>query len=199
MRDERADDGGNKARSPGRVRISRKTIARGMPVAPAEPVVTAACLLCCRRAMGAACIRHSPRPLFFEGHCVRQDSGASRAAGMSRVVLDKRAKRARSRTHYPRIELLRTLERRAHYTTSACGNGSWLSPGRQRRAPRMPLNLPRPSPLSSPHSRTLPRHWWSGHASDRGRCRCRFPSSCLPRERADRPPNHPEPDFGAPK
>ena len=55
--------------TPGRARISRQTVARGMPVAPAEPVVTAACFFCCRRAMGAACIRHSPRPLFFEGRC----------------------------------------------------------------------------------------------------------------------------------
>src|SRR5215475_16065790 len=34
-----ADDGGKKARSPRRPRISRKTIAQGRPVAPAEPVV----------------------------------------------------------------------------------------------------------------------------------------------------------------
>jgi hypothetical protein len=34
-----ADDGGKRARSPGRLRISRKTIAQGMPAAPAEPVV----------------------------------------------------------------------------------------------------------------------------------------------------------------
>ena len=43
--------------------ISRKTVARGMSDDPAEPVVTAACFFCCRRAMGAACIRHSLRPL----------------------------------------------------------------------------------------------------------------------------------------
>jgi hypothetical protein len=56
-----------KARSPGERVISRNAIARGMPVVPAEPVVTAACFFCCRRAMGAACTRHSPRPLLFEG------------------------------------------------------------------------------------------------------------------------------------
>jgi hypothetical protein len=38
-----AGDGGKKARSPGRVRIRRKTIAQGGPGYPAEPVVTAAC------------------------------------------------------------------------------------------------------------------------------------------------------------
>jgi hypothetical protein len=32
-------DGGKRARSPGRSRISRKTIAQGMPVVSAEPVV----------------------------------------------------------------------------------------------------------------------------------------------------------------
>ena len=43
--------------------ISVKTIAQGMPGDPAEPVVTAACFLFCRRAMGAASSRHSLRPL----------------------------------------------------------------------------------------------------------------------------------------
>jgi len=43
--------------------ISRKTVARGMSDDPAEPVVTAACFFCCRRAMGEAITRHSPRPL----------------------------------------------------------------------------------------------------------------------------------------
>src|SRR6185312_9024189 len=47
--------------------ISRKAIAQGMPVVPALPVVTAACVSCCRRAMGAASIRHSLRPRFFRG------------------------------------------------------------------------------------------------------------------------------------
>ena len=44
-----------------------KTAARGMPAVSAEPVVTAACVFCCRRAMGAASIRHSPRPLGLRG------------------------------------------------------------------------------------------------------------------------------------
>src|SRR5262249_61192881 len=33
------DDGGKRARSPGRLRISRKTIAQGRPVDPPVPVV----------------------------------------------------------------------------------------------------------------------------------------------------------------
>jgi hypothetical protein len=43
-----------------------KTVAQGMPVVSAGPVVTAACVFCCRRAMGAASIRHSLRPLLIE-------------------------------------------------------------------------------------------------------------------------------------
>jgi len=43
------------------------TIAQGMPDVLAEPVVTAACVSCCRRAMGAACARHSLRPPIFRG------------------------------------------------------------------------------------------------------------------------------------
>jgi len=65
--------------------ISRKTVARGMSDDPAEPVVTAACFFCCRRAMGEAITRHSPRPLF------RRDTdfaklGRKRAARMRRCV-----------------------------------------------------------------------------------------------------------------
>src|SRR5215813_15386709 len=45
--------------------ISRNTIAQGMPDVLAEPVVTAACFPCCRRAMGAASARHSLRPPYF--------------------------------------------------------------------------------------------------------------------------------------
>jgi hypothetical protein len=47
-----------------------KTIAQGMPVDPAPPVVTAACFFCCRRAMGEAFTRHSLRPCSDEGRSV---------------------------------------------------------------------------------------------------------------------------------
>ena len=43
-----ADDGGKKARSPGRVRINRKAIAQGMPDDSAEPVVPSPCFLTAR-------------------------------------------------------------------------------------------------------------------------------------------------------
>jgi hypothetical protein len=63
-----------------------KTIARGMPVVPAEPVVTAACYFCCRRAMGAACTRHSLRPL--PSRATHEASlGRERAAGMRSHIL----------------------------------------------------------------------------------------------------------------
>ena len=45
---------------------NRNTIAQGRTDDLAEPVVTAACFFCCRRAMGAACTRSSLRPLYFE-------------------------------------------------------------------------------------------------------------------------------------
>jgi hypothetical protein len=54
-----------------------KTIAQGMPVDPAPPVVTAACFFCCRRAMGEAITRHSLRPLCFRGPSDWQHSGVN--------------------------------------------------------------------------------------------------------------------------
>ena len=76
-----ASDGGYQAQTPWRARISRKTIAQGMPVDPADPVVTAACFFCCRRAMGEAIARHSLRPLrFLRGPSYLQHSGANAKA-----------------------------------------------------------------------------------------------------------------------
>jgi len=54
--------GANKPGARGEHGAAVNTIAQGMPVVPALPVVTAACVFCCRRAMGAATIRHSLRP-----------------------------------------------------------------------------------------------------------------------------------------
>src|ERR1700733_10891444 len=61
-----------------------------MPVDPAEPVVTAACVFCCRRAMGEVITRHSLRPLIFEGDLegdLGNSSGAFRAARMRSHIL----------------------------------------------------------------------------------------------------------------
>ena len=52
-----------------------KTIAQGMSVVSAEPVVTAACVSCCRRAMGEASTRHSLRPSEFRGAMSMHNSG----------------------------------------------------------------------------------------------------------------------------
>jgi len=57
---------GQKSRSPGRARISVKTIAQGRPVVRLVPVVLPRAF-CCTRAMGAASIRPSLRPLSIEG------------------------------------------------------------------------------------------------------------------------------------
>jgi hypothetical protein len=65
-----ADDGGKRARSPGRARISRKTIAQGMPVVCGVPVVATRVLSCCTRGYG--CIEHpafSAPSYFDEGGC----------------------------------------------------------------------------------------------------------------------------------
>jgi hypothetical protein len=64
-----------------------------MPVDPAEPVVTAACVFCCRRAMGEALTRHSLRPLLIEGH-ERRITWAFRAAGMPALVIASEAKQS---------------------------------------------------------------------------------------------------------
>src|SRR6202142_1957065 len=64
--------------SPERARSNRNTIAQGRPDDLAEPVVTAACFFCCRRAMGAACTRPSLRPLYFESAFYGTNSDARR-------------------------------------------------------------------------------------------------------------------------
>ena len=61
--------------------ISVKTIAQGMPDDSAEPVVTAACFLFCRRAMGEAIARHSLRPLLMQRVTIMHHSDAKRVAG----------------------------------------------------------------------------------------------------------------------
>jgi len=63
-----------------------KTIAQGMPVDLAKPVVTAACVFCCRRAMGEAITRHSLRPLRFPRAKLPASLGRERVAGTLRGV-----------------------------------------------------------------------------------------------------------------
>ena len=60
--------------------ISRKTIAWGMPGDPAEPMVTAACFFCCRRAMGEVVTRHSLRPLIIRRREIQDKPRAKHAA-----------------------------------------------------------------------------------------------------------------------
>jgi len=81
-----------------------KTIAQGMPVVPAEPVVTAACFFCCRRAMGAACIRHSLRPLIFRRAMYDASLGHERAAGIWKHVSNTVIASAAKQSIFPRVE-----------------------------------------------------------------------------------------------
>jgi len=71
-------DGGNQAWSPGRSRISRKTIAQGRPDDPPVPVVLPRAF-CCTRTMGAVGTRPSLRPLVIrEDKRITHHSDASR-------------------------------------------------------------------------------------------------------------------------
>jgi len=64
----RADDGGQQARRTGENAKQPSKPSRGeCRDASAEPVVPAACIFFCRRAMGAASARHSPCPLCGRG------------------------------------------------------------------------------------------------------------------------------------
>jgi len=63
-----------------------KTIAQGMPVISAEPVVTAACFFCCTRAMGAAEALGIPCALFVSSRVDQCIARALRAAGMRTLV-----------------------------------------------------------------------------------------------------------------
>src|SRR5882724_11345787 len=74
-------DGGNQAWSPGRSRISRKTIAQGRPDDPPVPVVLPRAF-CCTRTMGAVGTRPSLRPLLFRGRNENNSSDAICAARM---------------------------------------------------------------------------------------------------------------------
>ena len=82
-----AGDGDNKAWSPGRARISRKTIAQGRPVVRLVPVVLPHAF-CCTRTMGAACTRSSLRPLAVRR--VQDDAKLGRIAPRERVPIPSR-------------------------------------------------------------------------------------------------------------
>src|ERR1700753_842307 len=62
-----AGEGGKKARSPRRARYRLLTPSRRACRCAGCPVVPAACIFCCRRAMGAAEALGIPCALFFEG------------------------------------------------------------------------------------------------------------------------------------
>ena len=90
--DDLAGDGGKKARSPGRARISRNPSRREGWVFSAAPVVPAPCVLVARGPWASAGARSSLRPLLFRGCSHFQNSDAIRAArtrGCGRAASDK--------------------------------------------------------------------------------------------------------------
>src|ERR1700719_1930922 len=76
-------DGGKRARSPGRSRISRKNIAWGMPdVSGASAVNTRVHTKTTKRTRGCGCIGHPafPAPSYSRGTTFKHSPGALRAA-----------------------------------------------------------------------------------------------------------------------
>jgi hypothetical protein len=81
-----AGDGGKKARSPGRSRISRNTIAQGMPVVAGEPVVANACAFCCTRGRGSIGHPAFPAPSSSNEGGLSGQLGRNRAARTRMLV-----------------------------------------------------------------------------------------------------------------
>jgi hypothetical protein len=107
--------------------ISRNTVAQGMPDCFGVPVVTAACFPCCRRAMGAASIRHSLRPPRFEGDewCITWAFGV---AGMRRCDRNLRAAHpSRRRFAAPQDEVEQVVLKSDHHGEER-GNAVRLEP-----------------------------------------------------------------------
>jgi hypothetical protein len=108
-RDFPADDGGKRARSPGRSRISRKTIAWGMPgVSGASAVNTRVHTPTTMRTRGCGCIAHPafPAPSTSRGTCLLHRSGeiAPRDRRVMSQLFDNRnvsAPQARSSSPLP--------------------------------------------------------------------------------------------------
>ena len=104
-----ASDGGNKARSPGRVRIRRKTIAQGRLGFPAEPVVPSPCFFYCTGAMGISRYPAFPAPSSCEGANDHAESGRFSAAGTrSLVSINLVASNARGFTAWTRDSFCRS-------------------------------------------------------------------------------------------
>jgi hypothetical protein len=76
----------NKPGTPGRARSSRKTIAQGVPSDFGVPVLACVLFLSARVAVGAACTRHSLRPLLLGGRTKGKARTRNRAAGMRLFV-----------------------------------------------------------------------------------------------------------------
>jgi hypothetical protein len=141
------------------------------------PVLACVRLFCCaRKAVGAACTRHSLRPLFSEGAAFDASLGRKSRRGNAEawlpfVVPDERAPcgakrrqvRARSGTHNHWMILLSEVATPSLRKTRDRGYGSPLARGRQRTltpTARYPAAAARRGAASSPRSRRRPRHCW---------------------------------------
>jgi hypothetical protein len=86
--------------------ISRKAITQGMPDASAEPVGSCAHpLSIAHETAGAACTRHSLRPLFFEGEPIK--TRAHPAARLRRYVLYEAQREWGERPPFPDTGIFR--------------------------------------------------------------------------------------------
>ena len=146
-----ASNGGKKARSPGRARINRNTIAQGRPDDSAYTCGSFPVLFLCTGAAGAAGTRPSLRPLFPEGQNFQQSSdamapreryGASRDVIASDLSADLSAEAQRAKAEAQRAKAeakqSRISTREAVWIASSLarlGRNRWS--GGVRRPPRL--------------------------------------------------------------
>src|ERR1700704_1292388 len=88
LRKRTAGDGGKKARSPGRSRISRNTIVQGMPVDAVYPWLLTPVLFSAQAATGATRIRHSLRPLLWRAGLLGSNLARNRRRDREVVAAD---------------------------------------------------------------------------------------------------------------
>src|SRR4051812_18626624 len=113
-----AGNGDQKPGAPGRPRSNRKTIAQGRPECSAEPVVPAACIFFCRRAMGAARTRPSLRLSLFGGVQLAKLGREQAPRERSRMSYDLNEPDAASATQ----AVIARLDRAIQYSRDASGS-----------------------------------------------------------------------------
>ena len=96
----------NKPGTPGSARISRKTIAQGMPDVLALPVVTAACFFCLQAGHGCGLHPAFPAPSSSSRATHVASLGHERAARMRKCVSSLRGAKRQSNPDYIRGSIL---------------------------------------------------------------------------------------------